>query len=133
MKTKSGFTLIEMIIVVVIIGILATVAVIKYEDLTDVGRAVEARSILYRAYAGYQKLMIDGEQINATNQLTWARMALVNPNTLSDRHFEYYISPDGINPNRIEAARRYRNGTIDSTKWLSIDLSTGNLTKSLPF
>ncbi len=46
LKEESGFTLVELIIVVVIIGIIAGVALIKYGPVTEKARSAEAYSAL---------------------------------------------------------------------------------------
>jgi len=43
---KKGFTLLELMIVVVIIGILASVAIPSYSSLVERGRGAEARQVL---------------------------------------------------------------------------------------
>ncbi len=45
---KKGFTLIELTLVVIIMGIIASVAVIKYGPVTEKARSAEAYSVLAR-------------------------------------------------------------------------------------
>ncbi|HQP91946.1 MAG TPA: hypothetical protein PLU24_04655, partial [Candidatus Omnitrophota bacterium] len=87
---------------------------------------------LYKAYKGYQILMMDGEVINASKPLNWSRMGLEDPNTMARRNFEYYILPNVNSPTRIDANQR-KSGVINASRWLSIDLSSGVLNKSVPF
>ena len=43
---KKGFTLVELIIVVIIVGILASIGLTQYNKVVEKGRAAEARMIL---------------------------------------------------------------------------------------
>lgn len=91
---KKGFTLLELIIVIIIIGILATLGFTQYQRVVEKGRTSEARTTLgqirtaetayYYEYGCYTETM-DNLSVNATG-------ACVNTH-----YFRYSLS--GINNN----------------------------------
>ena len=127
MRVKSGFTLIEMIVTVIILGILATIAFSNISWIAERGRSAEANEVLLKAYGGYLRILADEDYIDASRPLTWLRLGLSNPNANEGRFFDYSID-SLVNPTRVTAVRR-----TDSNKWLRISLSDGCITKTSPY
>lgn len=123
LKNNSGFTLIEILIVVIVIGVLAGLAIGNYGNIVDRAKTAEAKTILLNGYAGYQRMMFDNEPVNGGNRLTWPRMGMENPATLVNRHFTYTILPNTAAPTELRATF-----IKDNTKYVEVALADGCLT-----
>jgi len=130
MKRRHGFTLIELVVTMVVIGVLAGGAMVYQSNNRQKVETNEARSILSMGYAGYCRLLAEEEGINP---LTWQRMGMTDPNTMPNRLFTYSIRPNAANPNRLEATRGVTVtgcGAITGQR-LRIRLTDGRLTEVL--
>jgi len=130
---RRGFTLLEIAIVTVVVGILASVAVVTQRSFIDRGKGAEARQILLSGYAGYQRLIAENEPIDSSHRLNWTRMGMTDPNLLAGRYFNYSIRPSSFNPTRLEARRgvTISGCTGTATHSFRLDLSTGRLTENI--
>lgn len=127
-KKRRGFTLIEVIITIVLVGILASVAIAQYSAFVEKSRGAEARDVLLRAYAGYQRLMFDGETVSGSKPLSWARMSMSDPSADSRSFFNYAAINNWNNPTAIRAERKG-----NASRWLQVDLASGVITKTLDY
>lgn len=93
----AGFTLVELVIIIVILGILAAVAVPKFADMSDTSKDVATRkemNELRRAIVGSPEIVAGGRLANAGFEGDIGR--------LPDRLEDLAVRPDSIQPyNRL--------------------------------
>lgn len=129
MKNFKGFSLLEIVITVVVLGVLASVAIPKYLEIIEKSRGAEAREILYKAYAGYKRLVVEGEDVSWPGIDNWARLGMSDPNALPSppRHFRYRIRKPGGDV-QVEA-----RSLDDLQERLRLYLANGTLVKTSPY
>ena len=81
LQNQGGFTLIELVIIIVILGILAAVAIPKYQDLSGEAQEASARSSLGSLRSGIT--IFYANQAVQTGNATWPTLAeLRTPGTV---------------------------------------------------
>ena len=84
MKNKKGFTLIEMLVVVLIIGILAGVALPQYERAVEKARTAEPKIILKDMFRAQQECGLKNELWKCMGNNFWENASFDPPTELVD-------------------------------------------------
>jgi len=127
--TKRGFTLLEMMIVVVIIGILASAALPLYRIYVRKSRVAEANNALgdiRQSQIAYFDDPMLGDFHFAANidALGWK---LDNDTTIG-KHPAYYTY--GCDPSKVEASTTHTNSVHVGFSVISIDIRSGEYSHS---
>ncbi len=118
---KKGFTLVEILVAVLIMGILVTMAVPQYEKAVEKSRLAEVRTTLKRLYDAKMRVLdnmeeekykSDSPQFGFENlDFSMACQSVGLPSnghqvTCSTEDFVYVLNPSGANSNFVCAVRR---------------------------
>lgn len=115
---KKGFTLIELVVVIIIVGILAAVGMTQYTKVVEKGRAAEARLIL----GSLRTAEIAEEMENGAYQAV-ASLGVSAPTACAVTHYFSYACDAGTGTctaTRCAAGGKTPQGTIAYTKTLDV-------------
>ncbi len=114
---RKGFTLVELIIVIIIVGILASIGLSQYNKVVEKSRAAEARMILGTLRsAQIAEYMENGAYVVA------ASLGVGAPASCAATHFfSYACTTDGTcTATRCTTGGKPQNGTTAWTKSLTV-------------
>ena len=126
---RKGFTLLELLIVVIIIGSLVAIALPQYIKTIEVARSVEAVINIGSLRVAIERYWY--ERGGITTDLD--TLDVSDPNEQTERLFHYTITDDGTTSETRKFTVRAERIGMTSTywvKWVQINNNTGKLYKS---
>jgi len=133
LKNRSGFTLLEIIIVIIIVGVLASLALPRFFRTVEFSRSTEAlsgmsaiRQSLERCY-----LMNSGTYVGCTldDAANVNTLDLQSPGTSPGTLFTYAVANQSATGYTITATRNAANGG-DGTSTVTITQTAANATRA---
>jgi len=113
---KKGFTLVELLIVVIIIGILATIAVPQYSKMVEKTKMAEAKSILGSIMTAQELYNVEhGEYTDDVNDL----MVELPADTSMRHYYVYDVDAASTTATWSATAARKITGGITGKDWYS--------------
>jgi len=106
-KMKKGFTLLELIVVIIIIGILATLGFTQYTKVIEKGRTAEAKAILGQMRTAQEAY----KQENGAYTATIGNLAVEAPTACVATHYFSYAVPAAAAATFTVRATRCGTGT----------------------
>lgn len=133
-NARPGFTLIEMIVAIVIVGVLAGLAIHTITHHIERSRSMSAHEVLAKAHAGYQRLLIDNQQsVLVGKAWIWYYVGMDDPNVNPSALYTYTFFPAPSAPVWLNATRKNPPAIFTPPLWLAINLTSGNITKTYPY
>ena len=120
---RKGFTLIELIVVIIIVGILASVGMTQYTKVVEKGRAAEARLIL-----GSLRTAEIANQMETGNYDTVANLGVAAPTACAGTHYFSYscaAATGTCTATRCTAGGKNPDGAVAYTKTVDVNGTWG--------
>src|SRR5262245_4220151 len=124
-RNKSGFTLLEVIIVIIIVGVLASLALPRFFSTVEYSRATEAMQALATVRQSVERCYLMRSSYANCNSFT--TLDVDDPGNSPNSHFTYAIV-SGANTYTVTATRNTRDGGNGGT--VSVAFDGTNVTKS---
>jgi len=134
-NSLTGFTLLEVLIVVIIIGILASIALPQYTLTLEKARSAEAAANIGSIRTAVDRYWYQNSGTEPANT-DISKLDIDNPNDVTNRLYNYAITANTSNAStRVYTikATRLKAGVEDSNTWMQwtqTDNNTGKLTRS---
>ena len=107
LKQKSGFTLLEIIIVIIIVGVLASLALPRLFSTVEFSRSGEALASFSSLRSSLERCYL---QNSSYATCTMATIDLTDPGTSPNAHFSYGVGGQTATGYLITATRTTRDG-----------------------
>ena len=125
---KSGFTLLEIIIVIIIVGVLASLALPRFFSTVEYSRSTEALASITAVRQAMERCYLQRNG-DYTNCNAFAALDLTDPATSPNAHFGYGISATSATGYTLTSTRNTLDGGDGSSTIVLIQSST-NVTRS---
>lgn len=128
---KKGFTLLELLVVVIIIGILASIAMPQYTSTIEKARSGEAMINIGAIRVALDRYWYQNGTLPANSN--FSALDIDDPNNVTNKLYVYSF----VNNGTTAAKRKYtvtatRVGSASTwVKWVQSDNITGKITRSL--
>ncbi len=129
-RNQSGFTLLEIIIVIIIVGVLASLALPRLFSTVEFSRSAEALSAIATIRSSMERCYLanNGTYSNCGNG-AWTQLDIVNPASSPNAHFNYGITANGTIGYTILATRNTVDGGA-STSTITVTQNTTQVTRA---
>ena len=119
MKNKKGFTLLEIIIVIIIVGVLASLALPRFFSTVEYSRSTEALNALGVIRKSVVRCGMVNDNVNGCD--SFGAIDIDDPGSEPGAHFTYSIAVTAANAFTVTATRNTVNGgTSGDTVALSV-------------
>lgn len=131
MNKKSGFTLLEIIIVIIIVGVLASLALPRFFSTIEFSRSTEALNSLGVIRKSIERCGLVADTVAACTG--WANIDMSDPGLEANAHYAYAITiTNGANRqyNIVATRNAIDGGDGVSTVTLTVDGAAGTIVRS---
>jgi len=135
MKTlnkNSGFTLLEVIIVVIIVGVLASLALPRFFAMVEYSRTAEALNVITSLRGAIERCELQKGIANCTHA-NWANLSMNDPGNSPNAHWDYTIDDVAVGTytilctrNSVDDSGGYDGNTIE----VEVDATAMTITRT---